>query len=269
MPPSVSDLPRSIVITGASRGLGAAFARHYARPGVSLGLLARSRDDLEAVAADCRGRGADARTEVADVTDRSTLTAALTRFDDAAPCDLLIVNAGIERGPEPGAAAERPEDMARVIDVNLTGAALTAAILLPRMQARRTGHVLFVSSVAALRGLPDSPAYCASKAGLRILAESLRPRVAADGIGVTVALPGFFESAMADQWIGDKTGIVPAETMAARIADAVARGKRRVVVPSGLGWTLRVLDLLPAGLGDRLIARSRFQIDNNGRNARS
>ena len=69
-------------------------------------------------------------------TAKIALTAALTRLDDAAPCDLLIVNAGIERGPEPGAAAERPEDMARVIDVNLTGAALTAAILLPRMQAK-------------------------------------------------------------------------------------------------------------------------------------
>ena len=264
MPKSFDMLPQSVVVTGASRGLGAALAMHYARSGTSLGLLARSEADLQALARDCRAKGSSVAVAVADVTDREALTEALLRLDDAAPVDLLYVNAGIEFGPEPGEAMEWPARFARVIDVNLTAAGVTAAVLLPRMLARRRGRVAFIASVAALGGLPDSPAYCASKAGLRILADSLRPRLAADGVGVSLIMPGFFESAMSDRWIGDKSDIVSVEKMAAQIAVAVARGRARVAIPWRLGLSMRLLGMLPTRWADRLVLRSRFQIDNSG-----
>jgi short-subunit dehydrogenase len=156
-----------------------------------------------------------------------------------------------------------------VIDINLTGAALSAAAVLPQMQARGRGHVAFIASVAAFRGMPDSPAYCASKAGLRVLAESLRPRLAADGVAVSVVLPGFFESAMTDQWHGDKGEVMPVDLMAAHIMRGLRRRQSRIVVPRRLGLLMQLLDLLPAAIGDRLVLRARFQIDNSGANAAS
>jgi short-subunit dehydrogenase len=259
----------AVIITGASRGLGAALARRYSAPGVTLGLIARNRAGLERVGADCAAKGASVRIIRADVSDRSGIDAAVRELDAAAPTDVLIANAGIERGPAPGATIEDAASLARVLDTNLVGAALTAAAVLPAMQVRGRGQIAFIASVAAYRGLPDSPAYCASKAALRVLAEALRPRVAGDGIAVSVVLPGFFHSAMSEQWQGRRTSIMSAEAMAERIARGLERRQARIVVPRRLGLLMQLLDLLPAPIGDRLILRSRFQIDNSGANAAS
>lgn len=257
----------SIIITGASRGLGAALARGYAAPGVVLGLIARTQSDLDDVALACRARGATVRVVAADVLDRNGILSAIQRLDDEIPTDLLIANAGIERGPEPGAAVEDAASLTRVIDVNLIGAALTAVAVLPQMQARGRGQVAFISSVAAYRGMPDSPAYCASKAGLRVFAESIRARLAPSGVAVSVILPGFFESAMSAQWIGKKADVMSADEMARHVMRGIARRKARVVVPRRLGFLMQLLDVLPAAIGDRLMRLSRFQIDNSGSNA--
>src|SRR5947209_16616455 len=109
---------------------------------------------------------------------------------------MLSARAWISAGPDPDSPGE-PEAMTlHQIAVNLVGAVNTIAPLVPALCARGRGRVVAISSVAAFRGLPYSPGYCASKAGLRAYAEALRPRLAQHGVGVTVVSPGFFASPM-------------------------------------------------------------------------
>lgn len=252
---------RCVLVTGASRGLGAALARHLSRPGTALRLLARDEAALIAVAAECAARGALVEHAACDVTDAPALATLLLRWDAALPFTHIVANAGVtsgtpaDGGPEPAAAA------ARTVAVNLGGAMNTVQPLLPALLERRAGRIVLVCSVAAFRGLPDSPAYCAAKSGLWAWGEALRGFLGPRGVGVTLLAPGFFTSAMSARYAGSHPGEMGAEAMAARLWRGVERGRGRVVVPPGLGWVLRLLALLPAPLGDRLVRLHRFSID--------
>jgi len=128
--------PRVVVITGASRGLGAALALSYAAPGRVLGLLARQEDRLEEVAAACRNRGSRVETGVVDVQDHSTIQAWFDAFDTSHPIDLLIVNAGVYTGHGDDGAKESLGEAVWLIRINLEGAIACAYAVLPGMRAR-------------------------------------------------------------------------------------------------------------------------------------
>lgn len=162
----------AVVITGASNGLGAALARAYPRPQVALGLLGRDRQRFEATAQACEARGARVRTAAIDVTDASAMTSWLGQFDRQNPVDLVVANAGASAGPDPESPSEGIDGVARQIQVNLFGATNTIEPLLPALSSRRRGRVAVVASIAAYRGLPYSPGYCAGKAGLRTYADA-------------------------------------------------------------------------------------------------
>ncbi len=253
---------KSIVITGASRGLGAAMARHWAAPGVTVALIGRDAVALAAVAAACEAAGATTRQAVLDVRDATAMSAQLLAWDNALPFDLVVANAGVTAGTRPDGGLEGPEAAALVIGVNLQGALNLVEPLLPRLLARGAGRVVLVASVAAFRGLPDSPAYCASKAGLWAYGESLRPLLALRGVGVTTVAPGFFHSAMSEKFIANQPFKLTAETVAARVARAVAKGRGRCIVPRRMGYMLRLLELLPAPIADRAVRLFRFSVSD-------
>jgi short-subunit dehydrogenase len=224
----------SVVITGASRGLGAAFARALAAPGVTLHLIARDAAALAAVAEACRARGAIVHLAALDVTEAAAMTAQLLAWDAATPVTLAIANAGTSAGTRPDGRPEGHALALRQVRVNLEGAMNLVEPLLPRLLARRCGHLVLVSSVLAFRGLPDAPGYAASKAGLWAYGEALRAGLAPQGIGVTLAAPGFFDSAMSARVQGGaRFGQGSAEAMAGRILRAARAGRGRVVAP---GW---------------------------------
>ncbi len=251
----------SVVITGASRGLGAAMALALAAPGVTLHLLARDAAALAAVAAACRARGATTHLAALEVTEAAAMAAQLRTWDAALPVTLAIANAGTSAGTGPDGQPEGHAQALRQVRVNLEGAMNLVEPLLPAMLARGAGQVLLVSSVMAFRGLPDAPGYAASKAGLWAYGEALRAAHAPAGLRVTVAAPGFFTSAMSARVQGGaRPGGRSAEAMARRILRAVARGRGRVVVPWWLGLALRGLALLPPALGDRLARLSRYRV---------
>ena len=252
--------PRCIVITGASRGLGAALARGWAAPGVSLALIGRDAAALAETAAACEALGATTRCVALDVTDAPALAAQLLTWDDVAPFDLVVANAGITSGTRADGGLEGHLAATRVLAVNLQGGLNLVEPLLPRLLARRAGRVVLVCSVAAFRGLPDSPAYCAAKAGLWGYGESLRALLGPRGVGVTNVAPGFFESAMSEKFSGDHPMKLSVEAAAARMMGAVAQGAGRCIFPRRLGWVLRLLELLPAALADRATRLFRFTV---------
>jgi short-subunit dehydrogenase len=248
------------LITGASRGLGAALAHEFAAPGVHLRLVARNGQALGAVAAGCTARGAVVETALCDVRDAAALAALVTAWDDSHPFTLVIANAGVTGGTPPGGGLEGWDSANRVLGINLLGVVNTLEPLLPRLLARRAGRVALIGSVAAFQGLPDSPAYSASKAGLWAYGEALRAKLGPHGVGVTCVAPGFFTSAMSARFQGAHPGELPLDVMAARVARAIRRGRGRAIIPAGLGLMLRVLALLPAPLADRAARVLRFTI---------
>src|SRR5579864_5921777 len=251
---------RVVAITGASSGLGAALARLCAGPGTVLGLIGRNEERLGLTADACRALGADVEIAAIDVTDGPALEAWLSAFDAAHPIELLVANAGISAGPDPDAAGEPTSLTLRQLDVNLGGAVHTIEPLIPALCARGRGRIAVIASVAAYRGLPYSPGYCASKAGLRAYAEALRPRLAPRGVGVTIVCPGFFDSPMTDRFDGPTPFLASGESAARIVKRGIDRGRRRVAFPRPLVLGLQFCDVAPAFIGDAILRRFRFHI---------
>ena len=241
---------RSVVITGASGGIGAALAAELAGPGVSLLLLGRNAARLAAAAAAAAARGAAVETAQVAVTDAPALRAALTGFDARHPVDLLVVNAGISSGLGPDRTPEPAATAHRVLAVNLGGAIDTVDALLPAMLARGRGQIALMGSMAALRPLPDMPAYSASKAGLRAWGISLRGWLAPRGIAVTVICPGFVTSAMSARHRGFKPFEISAAHAARQISRGLARRRAFVTFPWPLALLTWLDNRLPPWLSD-------------------
>jgi short-subunit dehydrogenase len=247
--------PRSILITGASTGIGAALARAYAAPRTQLALCGRDAARLAAVANMCRQHGAEVIEACIDVTDAAALATWIDNADRASPLELVIANAGIQGGLSRDGAGERLDELHRVVDVNFGGVSNTIHPVLSAMRRRRRGQIALVSSLAALRGLPYSPGYCASKAAVRIYGEALRSWLAAEGIGVSVVLPGFVETRLSQTVAGPKPLIMPAERAARIIRRGLAKGRRQIAFPYPLYLGMQLMRALPAAFVDRILRR--------------
>ncbi|MDT8893889.1 SDR family NAD(P)-dependent oxidoreductase [Halomonas sp. I1] len=242
--------PRSLLITGATGAIGGALARHYAAPGVRLILHGRRRETLEALADACRQAGADVETTNVDLTDDASLTDWLDRL--ALP-DVVIANAGQNTHAEPGQEMEDWSATSRLLAINLRTPMAMAERLAPRMAERGHGQFVFISSLAAWHGLPLTPSYSASKAGIKAYGEALRGWLAPRGVGVTVVMPGYVSSPMCDAMPGPKPWEIDAPRAARRIAVGIERNRARISFPFPLNLGCWSLAVLPAGLSQRLL----------------
>jgi short-subunit dehydrogenase len=251
--------PRTILITGASSGIGEALALAYAQPGRRLVLGGRSRERLELVAAACRARGADVVTTVVDIIDRGSLERWLVDMDRAAPLDLVIANAGVSGGTlaRPGARSElESAAQARaILAVNLDGVIATVMAVLPAMIGRRRGQIAIMSSLASFRGFPGAPAYCASKAAVRVWGEALRPDCRRHGVAINVICPGYIKTPMTAANDFPMPFLMDAERAARIIVDGLARDRARIVFPWRLYAMMKFLTALPEPLIDRIMSR--------------
>jgi short-subunit dehydrogenase len=250
----------AILITGASSGLGAGLAKSYARPDVTLWLVGRDPERLNSVAAACRALGATVQTGEFDVGHEQPFGAWLLAADDATPLDIILACAGVSAGPLPDGTPEGVALAALQVRSNLLGVINTVEPLLPRMLVRKDGQIAVVSSVAGLRGLPFSPGYSASKAGVRAYGEGLRAFVATRGIAVSVIVPGFFDTPMTDRFIGSKPFMALLPSVVTRIRRGLDRRRPRIVFPTLLALGLVAADLMPAWMGDRILRSVPFHI---------
>jgi short-subunit dehydrogenase len=262
--PSVVRL-RTIALTGASSGIGAALAAELSGPGVRLALAGREAARLEEVAAMCRGRGAVVETALVDVRDRPVLHAWLAAVDATGEVDVLIANAGVSAGLGPKKVRERDEDVRRLVEVNLLGAIDTVSGLVEAMRARGRGQIVIVASVAGLRGYPAMPTYSATKAALIAYGEAIRGWLRPSGIAVTVVCPGFVTSPMSARHKGSKPFEMPAEQAARIIARGIARKRAIVAFPFLLALGARLSRLLPAALSDRAFEPFAARIERDPR----
>jgi short-subunit dehydrogenase len=245
--------PRTILITGASSGIGEALAHAYAGPGVFLALVGRDAARLGAVAQACIAKGARVATCAADVTHGAGLAAWIETIDRQEPLDLVIANAGVSAGT--GSGAESPAQARQIIGVNIDGVLNTVFPVVPRMVARGRGQIALMSSLAAFRGLPGAPSYCASKAFVRVWGEALRPDLARQGVRLSVICPGFVVSRMTEKNPFPMPLLMPADRAAAIIKRGLARNKARIAFPLRMYLGTRLFAAIPSGLLDRLLAR--------------
>lgn len=245
--------PKSILITGASSGIGEALARLYAAPGVTLALCGRDPARLEAVASACREAGADTTGRVVDVTEADEVADWIADSDRRAPLDLVIANAGISSGS--GGGGESAAQARRLFAVNVDGVVNTVYPALKSMRARRRGQIALMSSLAGFRGMPGAPAYCASKAAVRTWGEGLRTELRGDGIEVSVICPGFVRSRMTEGNPYPMPLLMDAERAAAIIRRGLARDRARIAFPFALYALAWWFASLPAWLSDALLPR--------------
>ena len=244
---------RRVFITGASAGIGAALARHYAAADSAIGLFARRRDLLEALAAGLHGQSA---IYAADITDTAAVAAAamdfLARYGTP---DLVIANAGISVGTR-GDELQDVDQLRRVLEVNVAGLAATLAAFAPAMRAAGKGTLCGIASVAGFRGLPGAGAYSTSKAAAITWLEALRVELAGSGVSVVTICPGYIDTPMTRVNRYRMPFLISSDEAAKRFARAIEARRRLAVIPWQMAIVSCLLRALPGWLYDRLAARA-------------
>ncbi|HEX9139504.1 MAG TPA: SDR family NAD(P)-dependent oxidoreductase [Steroidobacteraceae bacterium] len=245
--------PSTILITGATGGIGAALARCYAGPDRTLILHGRDSARLDALSRECESLGARVIGVVHDLRDCAGAVGVFREASRAHRIDLAIVNAGVAHSIGAGEEVECWDVGREVLAVNLDGALATVAAVLPDMRRRAAGQIAFISSLAAYYGLPITPIYCASKAALKAYGEALRGWLAPEGIAVSVVLPGFVRTPMMERFPRATLWAQSPHQAALRIRRGLAANKARIAFPGALAFGSWWLAVLPAALSQRLV----------------
>lgn len=245
-------LPLRVFITGASSGLGAALARHYAAQGAMLGLVARNRDKLAAISA----TSPNAMTYALDVCDSAAMQAAAADFIQRAGVpDVVIAAAGISVGT----LTEYADDLAvfqAVMNTNVLGTVTTFQPFIQPMRAASNGVLVGIGSVAGIRGLPGGSAYSASKSALITYLESLRVELHGSGVQVTTINPGYIATPMTAVNPYRMPFIMSAQQAAHKIARLIEQRRAYATIPWQMALIAKLLRALPNPVYDRLFARA-------------
>jgi len=238
---------RRVFITGASSGIGAALARHYAAQGATLGLVARRGELLTELKASL---ATECATYAVDVRDADAMRNAAQDFTQRyGTPDIVIANAGVSRGT----LTQHAEDLTAfraVMDINVLGMVHTFHPFIEPMRQAGHGRLAGIASVAGLRGLPGASAYSASKAAAISYLESLRVEMVKSGVSVTTICPGYIRTPMTDVNAYPMPFMMEADTAAAKMARAIDQKRRYVILPWQMALVGRFMKLLPASVWD-------------------
>jgi NAD(P)-dependent dehydrogenase (short-subunit alcohol dehydrogenase family) len=262
--PRTSLAGKTVLITGAARGIGAALARKAATRGARVALAGLEPELLAKVADEL---GPEHLWVECDVTDAEALKAAVQRtVDTFGGLDIVVANAGI--APLTTVATASARALARTIEVNLIGAMLTAHAALPEV-AKRRGHILLVSSAAAFTVLPGMSAYCAAKAGLERFGDALRLEVAHRGVTVASAHPTWIDTDLVRdtedalptfketrrQLPGPLGAYTSVGACAEALVDNLETRRRRVFVPRSVGVVSALRQVITGAVSEKVMLR--------------
>ncbi len=242
-------MPRyaSVLLTGASSGIGRALAEALAAPGVVLHLGGRDPERLAAVAAACRGRGGDVRPRALDVRNGAAMAAWIA---SAGRLDLVVASAGISAGSDDG-GAETEEQVRAIFATNVEGVlntVLPAWRLMRRAAAAAEGvrgRIGVLSSLAGFVAIPGAASYCASKAAVERWTVANAPVARRDGVLLCAICPGYVRTPMTAANRFPMPGLMDASTAAGKILAGLAAGKERIAFPWWMAAAARLAGALP------------------------
>ena len=248
-----------VLITGASSGIGRGFALELARRGARLGLVARRTELLNEIVAEMDpAQQPKSLAIAADVQEALSIRAAAEQLiEKFGRIDVLIANAGVGV-TNPGTQFDAAK-LASVIHVNVIGAANSVAAVLPEMVVRGSGQLVAISSLAAYRGLPKSAAYCASKAGVSAMFESLRLDLAPRGITVTIIHPGFIKTPLTAGRQARLPWLLECDVAVNKMLRAIEQRKKSYAFPWQLASIVRLGMVLPNFMYDWISSRNSFR----------
>ena len=246
--------PTSILITGASSGIGEALAQDYAQAGVHLTLTGRDPERLRQVAETCRAQGAEVAVHILDVTEQDKMAELITATDQAHPLDLVIANAGISAGS--GGLGESEEQARAIFDINVGGVHNTIWPAIEAMKARGHGQIALVSSLAGFMGLPGAPAYSATKVAVKAYGEALHGALKPDGIAVSIICPGFVKSRITARNNFPMPFLMEASKAAKIIRRGLEKKKLSIIFPWPLALSTWLVSILPPSVRVWLMSRA-------------
>ncbi|MCK4206956.1 SDR family oxidoreductase [Brucella pituitosa] len=218
---------KTILITGASSGIGEGIARELAGAGAKVLLGARRLDRIEAIVTDIRNAGGTAAAQPLDVTDRSSIAAFVqAAMENWGRIDVLVNNAGVM--PLSPLAAGKQDEWERMVDVNIKGVLWGIGAVLPIMEAQGSGQIINIGSIGALQVVPTAAVYCATKFAVRAISDGLRQE--STKIRITCVNPGVVESELASTITHEETMAVMDTYRAVALQPAeIARAVRQVI----------------------------------------
>ncbi|OUI86361.1 oxidoreductase [Acetobacter tropicalis] len=244
---------RSILITGATGGIGMELARRYAKPGRTLILWGRNAERLQRLATLCCARGAAVVTRQINLLDGKAALQAIREDDTKHPLDLVILGAGLSDIQTAGHPTEDPEKVLALSLVNFAIPTTLATAAAERMIPRGGGKIALIGSVAGFYELPFAASYSSSKAGLARFAEAANLGWAKHNVRTTLIIPGFVDTPMSQRLEGTLPFLVSAGSAARRIMRAINAGKKEYIFP----WQFRALRvaerLVPHFLRERIL----------------
>lgn len=237
-------------LTGASSGFGAALAPLIAREGHALALVARRKENIEELAERIKASGGKTIAISCDVSDRQSVHAAIRQCEqELGPVTRLIANAGIgEHTPAKGFDATVVE---KITHINYLGMVYCIEAVLPGMIEAGKGQLVGISSLAGYRGLPRMGAYCASKAAMISMLESLRIELRSCNVAVTIICPGFVKTAMTEKNPDPMPFLMELDDAVRIMHRAIMKKKTRCTFPWQLATIVKLARLIPDSLYDR------------------
>jgi len=235
---------KTILITGASSGIGYGLASAFAKEGSNLVLLARRKNLLDELAADLKKININVLTLKCDVTNKekvkSSIIEALNYFGTI---DIAILNAGI--GKNTSVQNLNSEDVKEIFDINVLGAINFLEFLIPGFIKNKNGMIVGISSLAESRGFPKTGAYCASKAALSIFLESIRVELKKYGVKVLTVKPGFVKTPMTDKNNFNMPFIINLDKAVRIIIKGIQKENRIIQFPLPTVLGAKILKILP------------------------
>lgn len=247
--------PRSVLITGATSGIGAALALEYAKRGVAdIFICGRDEGRLADVAAKCSREGVVIHPAVVDVADADAVSQWIDACDAAAALDVVIANAGI------GTTEETEPNIRKMLAINVEGVLNTVfpAIRIftdAGVKKRTRRQIVMTSSIAGYHGMPGCPSYSASKAFVKAWGAGLRGSLAHDGIRVNVICPGFVRSRITDRNTCPMPFFMEADKAARIIASRLERNVGLITFPWPMRFGAWLLAALPERLSSAILGR--------------
>jgi short-subunit dehydrogenase len=249
---------KSVLITGASSGIGRGLALELAKRGARVGVLARRKELLDEIVDAIERDGGKAVALTTNVQDAAAVRGAVETFEmDIGPIDVLIANAGV--GASNDAAELNAGEVAKVIGVNVIGVANCVAAVVPGMVARGRGQLVAISSLAAYRGLPKSAAYCGSKAAVSAFFESLRLDLQAKGVEVTIIHPGFIKTPLTAGRHAQMPFLMELDDAVKKIVRAIEKRRKSYSFPWQLATIVRAGMLMPIFMYDKIASKNSFR----------